>query len=152
MKKIFLLAVSFWLLAVSVKAQTTLKILGTDGAVRTGVHTNSDTTYHWVDLNSEVNNFDILTFVVKGTKASGTVGGAVTLWGSVDNSRWFAVYGASTAAMADTVTTQSLSDANNDKVFLVNKTRFRYYRLRIYSTGTESATYACYLLGRKPSK
>lgn len=144
---IFMLATIFFS-ATKAGAQTTLTQTSTAGVAKT-THTNADTSYHSIDLAGNTNNFNILTFTVKGTKTLGTVGGTVTLWGSNDNSRWFAVYGASTAAMSDTVTTQSLADSDNDKVFLVTGTRFRYYRVKVITSGTQVSTYVCKLLARK---
>lgn len=144
----FLSIVLFSALAFTAQAQITLTEKDPAGATST-VNTNADTSYHSVDLGGQNNNFEYLTFSIKGTKTSGTVAGAITLWGSNDNSKWFAVYGASTSQMADTVTTQSLSDGDNDKIFIVNKTRFRYYRVRVITTGTQVSAYDCLMLGRK---
>lgn len=155
MKKLFsiilLATLTFGTIAfssVKAKAQTTMAQTDPAGATST-VNTNADTSYHSITLTGNTNNFNELNFSIKGTKTSGTVAGAVTLWGSVDNSRWFAVYGASTAAMADTVTTQSLTDASVDLQFIVNKTRYAYYRVRVITSGTQVSSYACKLLGRK---
>lgn len=134
--------------SISLKAQTTMTQTDPSGAAAT-VNTNVDTSYHTVTLAGQTNNYQHLTFTIKGTKTSGTVGGAVTLWGSNDNSRWFAVYGASTAAKSDTVTTQSLSNGDNDLQFLVTGTDYVYYRVRVITSGTQVSSYVCKLLGRK---
>lgn len=155
MKKLFsfilLASLTFGAVALSsykAKAQSLLAQTDPAGATST-VNTNADTSYHTVDLPGQTNNYSVLGFFIKGTKTSGTVGGAVTLWGSVDNVRWYAVYGASTAAFADTVTTKTLTDGDVDFCFLVDKTRFRYYRVRVITSGTQVSTYAVRLLGRK---
>lgn len=129
-------------------AQVTMAQTDPAGASAT-VNTNADTSYHTVDLAGQTNNYNTLSFFIKGTKTSGTVAGNVTLWGSADNSRWYAVYGASTAAFADTVTTKTLTDGDVDFQFLVNKTYYRYYRVRVITSGTQVSSYVCRLLGRK---
>ncbi len=133
--------------------QAQITMTETDPAGNTStVNTNADTSYHFADLSGEVNNFDIITITIKGTKTSGTVGGAVTLWGSNDNVRWYPLYGASTSAFADTVTSQALSNGDVDLQFLLNKTRYRYVRTRVITTGTQVSSYDCLLLGRKEPK
>jgi hypothetical protein len=134
--------------ATNLNAQVTMAETDPAGATST-VNTNADTSYHTIQLAGQTNNHELLTFIIKGTKTSGTVAGTVTLWGSNDNSRWFAVYGASTAALSDTVTTQNLTDASVDLSFHVNKTRFRYYRIRVITSGTQVSAYDCTVLGRK---
>jgi len=135
-------------LAVGANAQQTLTQTDPAGAAAT-VNTNADTSYHTVDLAGQSRNFEWLNFVVKGTKTSGTVGGAVTLWGSMDNSRWYAVYGYTNADADSLITSQSLTDASVDLIFHVPQTKFRYYRVRVITTGTQVSAYDCYHLGRK---
>lgn len=131
------------------QAQSTMAETDPSGATST-VNTNGDTSYHTISLAGQTFNYELLTFTIKGTKNSGAIsGGAATLWGSNDNSRWYAVYGSSTAAMADTVTSISLTDASVDLQFLVSHTRYKYYRIRIITTGTQSSAYDCLMLGRK---
>ena len=137
---ILLLAISFQLPAFS---QSTMTIYGTSGSTRTGVHTNADTTYQQSDLAGNINNFKTISIVLKGTKTSGTVGGTAVSFGSLDGSRWFQIYD------KDSVSSQSFSNGDNSMVWQFDDTRWRYYRIRIYSTGTEVATYSCLLLGRK---
>lgn len=152
MKKAFIIAIlSFAAVAFTsytVKAQSLMAQTDPAGSTAT-VNTNADTSYHTIDLAGQTNNFNYLSFFIKGTKTSGTVAGAVTLWGSADNVRWYAVYGASTAQFADTVTTKTLTDGDVDFQFLVNKTFYRYYRVRVITSGTQVSSYACRLLGRK---
>lgn len=129
-------------------AQTTMAQTDPAGASAT-VNTNADTSYHLIDLPGQTNNFNTLSFFIKGTKTSGTVAGNVTLWGSADNVRWYPVYGYSTAAMSDTVTTKTLTDGDVDFQFLVRNTFYRYYRIRVITSGTQVSSYVCRLLGRK---
>lgn len=155
MKKLFsiilLASLTFGAVALSAhnaSAQVTMTQTDPAGASAT-VNTNADTSYHLVDLAGQTNNYNVLGVFIKGTKTSGTVAGAVTLWGSIDNSRWYAVYGASTSQLADTVTSQTLTDGDVDFQFLVDKTRYRYYRVRVITTGTQVSSYVCKALGRK---
>lgn len=155
MKKLFSLIVLISLImgamlmsASKANAQITMAQTDPAGASAT-VNTNADTSYHTVDLPGQTNNYNTLSFFIKGTKTSGTVAGTVTLWGSADNVRWYPVYGYSTAEFADTITTKSLTDGDVDFAFHVNKTWFRYYRVRVITTGTQVSSYVCRLLGRK---
>lgn len=134
--------------AMAANSQVVMTQTDPAGAAAT-VNTNGDTSYHKVDLAGQTFNYQYVTITVAGTKTSGTVAGTVTLWGSNDNSRWFAAYGSSTAALSDTVTTQNLTDADNNLQFLVTGTRYRYYRVRVITTGTQVSSYVCRLLGRK---
>lgn len=152
MKKLLsiLLLVAFVMSAsISTSAQSLMAETDPAGATST-VNTNGDTSYHTISMPGQTFNYDLLTFTIKGTKLTGTIsGGAATLWGSNDNVRWYAVYGSSTAAMADTVTTISLTDASVDLAFHVTKTRFVYYRIRVITTGTQTSGYDCRVFGRK---
>lgn len=148
MKKLFSIILALSLFAFTADAQQTLTQTDPAGA-SASVNTNADTSYHTVDLAGQTRNYEWLNFVTKGTKTSGTVAGTVTLWGSMDNSRWIAVYGSSTTALSDTVTTQNLSDGDTNLSFFVRNTHFRYYRVRVITTGTQVSSYVTYLLGRK---
>lgn len=148
MKKLLILALLIGFATFVCEAQVTMTQTDPAGASAT-VNTNADTSYHSIQLAGQTNNFNTLTFIVKGTKTSGTVGGTVTLWGSNDNSRWFAVYGGTPAVPDTLLTSQSLSNGDNDLVYLVDKTYFRYYRVRVITTGTQVSSYVCTLLGRK---
>jgi len=148
MKKLLLITLLIGFCSLVSNAQTTMTQTDPAGASAT-VNTNADTSYHLAQLAGQTNNFNELTFVLKGTKTSGTVGGTATLWGSNDNSRWFAVYG-STPAVPDTlITSVTLANSDNDGIIIVDKTRFRYYRWRVITTGTQVSSYVCTVLGRK---
>lgn len=149
MKKLFsIILLLVALTAFKADAQTTLTQTDPAGASAT-VNTNADTSYHTIDLAGQTRNYEWLNFAIKGTKTSGTVAGAVTLWGSMDNSRWYAVYGYTNADADSLITSQALTDASVDLVFHVNYTKFRYYRVRVITTGTQVSSYVAYLLGRK---
>lgn len=141
MKKI-ILSLSF-LMAVTVAfSQSVMTSTGTSGAAKT-IHTNADTSYHKTDLNGPINNFNYITIVLAGTKTSGTVGGTAVLQGSMDNSRWINV--TDTAGKGS----QTIANSDNDLVWEILGNRYRYYRVRIYTTGTQVSSYVCRLLGRK---
>lgn len=155
MKKLFSIAILFTLTfgavvfsTANVKAQTTLAQTDPAGASAT-VNTNADTSYHLIDMAGNNNNFKYLNFVIKGTKTSGTVAGAITLWGSIDNSRFFPVYAQTNASSVDTTTSIALTDASVDACFIVSGTKWRYYRVRVITTGTQVSSYVVKLLGRK---
>lgn len=113
------------------------------------VNTNADTSYHSVYLPGQTNNFNTITFTLKGTKTSGTVGGTATLWGSNDNVRWVAVYGGTPAVPDTLVTSVTLTNGDNDINLLVDKTYFSRYRWRVITSGTQVSSYVGYILGRK---
>lgn len=113
------------------------------------VNTNADTSYHTIDLPGQTFNYKYLTFVLKGTKTSGTVLGVANLYGSHDNSRWFPVYASKDGKLADTTTIQGIGDTDADLLWIVQGTKFRYYRVRVITQGTQVSSYICRLLGRK---
>lgn len=148
MKKLLFIAFLIGFCSFVSHSQVTMTQTDPAGASAT-VNTNADTSYHTIQLAGQTNNFNTLTFVVKGTKTSGTVGGAVTLWASNDNSRWIPVYGGTPAVPDTLITSVSLTNGDNDVVFLVDKTYFRYYRVRVITSGTQVSSYVATLLGRK---
>jgi hypothetical protein len=141
MKKLFAFLLSFCLLVV-LNAQTTLTQTGTSGAAKT-THTNADTSYHLGTLTGSTNSFDIITINLIGTKTSGTVGGTAVPFGSLDGTNWFQLYD------KDSTSSQSLSDGANLLKWQFDKTRWAYYRIRVYTTGTQVSAYTAKLLGRK---
>lgn len=128
--------------APAVTAQSTMAQKSTAGVTKT-THTNADTSYHSIDLGGEATNYDLLTIQLTGTKTSGTVGGTAVPYGSLDNSRWFQLYD------KDSVSSKTLANSNNEFVWQFDKTRFRYYRMIVITTGTQVSAYTNYLLGRK---
>jgi environmental stress-induced protein Ves len=102
--------------------------------------TNADTSTHQLDLAGQINNFEVITVQVIGTKTSGTVAGTAVLTGSLDGTNYFAV-GADTLTLANVAT--------NSKVWQVDKSRYRYYRVKVITSGTQVSSYVCKLFGRK---
>lgn len=142
MKKFLILSTMLVFFLANINAQSIMTQTGTNGAAKT-THTDADTSYHKSDLAGQTLNFNLITIALAGTKTSGTVGGTAVPFGSLDGSRWFQLYD------KDSVSSQNLSNGDNNLVWRFNQTWWRYYRIRIYSTGTEVATYVCRLLGRK---
>jgi len=125
-----------------VNAQVVMTETDPAGAAST-VNTNADTSYHTVSLAGQTFNYQLLQFVLAGTKTSGTVAGTAVLLDSVDNSRWFALTDSAGVA------TQNLTDGDTNFKWEVLGTRWRYYRIRVITTGTQVSAYDCRLLGRK---
>lgn len=148
MKKLFTFlltaALAFAFTAAPTKghAQSVMTQTSTAGATKS-VNTNADTSYHTLDLGGSAFNYRYITIALAGTKTSGTVGGNAIVQASLDNSRWF------TIGDSSGVTTQTLSDGNNDKKWEFNSTKWRYYRVRVATSGTQVSSYVCRLLGRK---
>lgn len=141
MKKLLFLAVTVFTISTAF-SQTTMVQTGTSGAAKT-THTDADTSYHKATLTGTLNNYDIITIQCIGTKTSGTVGGTCVPFGSLDGTNWFQIYD------KDSVSSQSLSNGNNALKWQFDKTRWQYYRIRIYTTGTQASSYICKLFGRK---
>lgn len=148
MKKLLFVAFLIGFCSFVSHSQVTMTQTDPAGASAT-VNTNADTSYHLVQLAGQTNNFNELTFTLKGTKTSGTVGGTATLWASNDNVRWYAVYGFTPAVPDTLITSITLANSDNDGIIIVDKTRFRYYRWRVITTGTQVSSYVGYVLGRK---
>lgn len=133
---------------ISVKAQVAMAQTDPAGATST-VNTNADTSDHSITLAGQTFNYKYLTFTLAGTKTSGTVLGVAMLQGSDDNSRWFSVYASKDGKLADTTTIQGMTDTDNNLLWIVQGTKFKYYRIRVITQGTQVSSYACKMLGRK---
>ena len=145
MKKLLpILLIAIGSLSASVAhSQITMTCLSELSVSRTSTHTDADTTNHRVDLNGQTNNFNHILVVLAGVKLGGTVAGSAVLQGSVDNSNWFTVTDSTGTG------SQSLSNGNNNLQWRVPGTIYRYYRVRVITSGTQSSSYTCRLLGRK---
>jgi len=106
-------------------------------------NTNAVTQTHIATLGGEINNFDIMTIQVIGTKTSGTPAGTAVLYGSVDNSNYVAI-GADTLTIANQTT--------NSHYWYLTKTPYKYYKVAVATTGTQVSTWVAYLLGRKQAR
>lgn len=71
------------------------------------------------------------------TKISGTVGGTITLQGSLDGTNWKAVNTVGTQTAMATITA---TDANNTYHWILQGSPFQFYRVSWTGTGTMSAS------------
>lgn len=104
--------------------------------------TNSATSYLTIPVTKWYNTMAIQSVV---TKISGTVGGTVTLQGSIDGTNFSTVNSTYVDASSYTPTDQ----ATNSKIFIVMGSPYRFYRVSYTGTGTMSASHKAIIL---PSK
>lgn len=97
--------------------------------------TNADTLYYDYRINGSK---AVNTVEIKINKTSGTVAGAVIIYGSID--------GGLTWAQIDTDT---LTDATNQYWYILQHNDYRDYRIRIVTSGTQASWAAAYLLYRQ---
>ena len=104
--------------------------------------TNIDatTTTHTANLAGDLNTFETITIQAVGTKVSGTVAGTAILYGSIDGTTYHAI-GADTLTLANVAT--------NSKIWTLDKTRYKYYRVSVATTGTQKSVWKVWLLGRR---
>jgi hypothetical protein len=86
------------------------------------------------------------TIQVNVTKISGTVGGTISLQGSLDGTNWKALNTAETQTALATVTA---TDATNVYHWRLNGSPFLYYRVSWTGTGTMSASFSASLYRNK---
>lgn len=86
------------------------------------------------------------TFWVAVTKISGTVGGTITLQGSLDGTNWKAVNTPNTATALATITA---TDASNTYHWIISGSPFKYYRVSWTGTGTMSASFTAQMFRSK---
>lgn len=133
---VFLLSAAILLFSIPAKSQITL-------TPSSATNTNAVTQTHLATLGGEINNFDIMTLQVIGTKVSGTPAGTVVVYGSIDNSNYVAI-GADTLTIANQTT--------NSHYWYFTKTLYKYYKVAVVTTGTQVSTWVAYLLGRKQAR
>ena len=86
------------------------------------------------------------TIWVTVTKISGTVGGTISLQGSLDGTAWKAVNTPNTATALATFTA---SDASATYHWVISGSPFLYYRVNYVGTGTMSASFSAQLFRSK---
>jgi hypothetical protein len=86
------------------------------------------------------------TIQVNVTKISGTVGGTISLQGSLDGTNWKALNTAETQTALPTVTA---TDATNVYHCRLNGSPFLYYRVSWTGTGTMAASFSASLYRNK---
>ena len=115
---------------------------------------NTDTTYLYFTANGAAYN---MHFKAVYTRISGTAGGTLLFQASDDNSNWFTlannVEGMVTSQYADTATFSSLSSGSSTKDFFYVGTKaykFKYFRIRLITSGTQTGSFAGTTYYRKP--
>jgi len=86
------------------------------------------------------------TVWVAVTKLSGTVGGTLTLQGSIDGTNWKALNTPNTATALATITA---TDASNTYHWIISGSPMPYYRVSWTGTGTMSASFTAKLFRSK---
>lgn len=86
------------------------------------------------------------TIWVSVTKISGTVGGTITLQGSIDGTNWKALNTVGTQTAMATITA---TDASNTYHWILSGSPFPYYRVSWTGTGTMSASFTAKLFRAK---
>jgi len=86
------------------------------------------------------------TIWVAVTKISGTVGGTITLQGSLDGTNFKALYTLNTATALPTFTA---TDASNTYHWIITGSPMRYYRVSWTGTGTMAASFTAKMFRSK---
>jgi len=86
------------------------------------------------------------TFWVSVTKLTGTVGGTISLQGSIDGTNWKALYALNTATALATFTA---TDATNTYHWIISGSPMPYYRVSWTGTGTMSASFGAKMFRSK---
>jgi len=140
MKKIILgLLVCFALCSTQNASAQVITMGGSDGAV-----VNTATAYNTQKVDGGFTYACVQTVI---TKVSGTVGGTVTLQGSVDGVNYETV---DLSYISDSIATFTPTNvATNSVIFKMNGAPYGYYRIKYVGTGTMSATVTSYFIGKK---
>ena len=143
MKKFYNILLSIALVAIAVVAQaqvlTFYQPLGSSLTIDNV--TNTGTAY--VSTLVPMERFkESTTIQVTVTKISGTVGGTISLQGSLDGINFKAIPTAETATALATITA---ADASSTYHWRLNGSPFRYYRVSWTGTGTMSASFGATL-------
>lgn len=144
MKKIFLV-LSLCAIALSGFAQGAGKLvdLTSEFALTRDTVVNTATVFLTTGRIAGVSG--VVTVQVNVTKISGTVGGTISLQGSLDGTNFKALNTAETQTALATVTA---TDASNVYHWRLSSSPFTYYRVSWTGTGTMSASFTSKLLAR----
>lgn len=117
----------------------------------TGQYTTGDTVVNTASKTCSlkvVKSYKSTTIQANIVKVSGTVGGTLTLQGSVDGVNYVT---ADTAAFVSdgSATYTATNSASQSKVWVINGSPYVWYRLSYTGTGTMSAILKGYLLPRE---
>jgi len=140
MKKTFII-LFFALVAFASNAQTSdfFNPLGTN--IKSDTVTNTATAYLSTRIMVAKNSPSTIWVAV--TKISGTVGGTITLQGSLDGTNWKAI---NTPETATALATFTATDATNTYHWRLNSSPFLYYRVSWTGTGTMAASFIAKIL------
>ncbi len=142
MKRIFL-ALAIFACALGAFAQPiNYSMTGSHAALDTVTNTGTTT---WTSARVPAGGALTATVYVSVTKISGTVGGTITLQGSVDGTTWKAMNTADTQTALATITA---TDATNTYHWRLTVNSFPYYRVSWTGTGTMAASATCRVLTR----
>jgi hypothetical protein len=141
MKKIVLLLIAFLFFAISSEAQTFTMTGSADTVVNTATKACSLKTVH---------SYKQISIQAVITKISGTVGGTLTLLGSIDGTNYINVDTATfvNSGLAATYTATNTTGAQS-KVWIINNNPYLWFKLSYTGTGTMSASLKGYLLPRE---
>jgi pheromone shutdown protein TraB len=125
-----------------IESKAQVKNLLSTYSLSTDTVTNAGTSYLTVQNKGEAG---ATTIQVNVTKVSGTVGGTISLLGSLDGTNFKALNTEETQTALATITA---TDANNVYHWRLNGNPFLYYRVSWTGTGTMVATFSASLLSR----
>lgn len=143
MKKL-LLALAIVACSLGVQAQNVIYDLKSVYSLNSDTVTNTGT----VTLTSArvpVSNGANATVYIAVTKISGTVGGTISLLGSIDGTNFKALNTVDTQTALATITA---TDASNTYHYRLSGNHFPYYRVSWTGTGTMSASFTSKVLTR----
>lgn len=141
MKKLFslLILMAFLLTLVNVQAQTSTMIQSGDTVINTATKACS---------LKVAQSYKKVTVQALITKISGTVGGTLTLQGSVDNGTTWSTVDSASFVSDGPATFTPTNVASQTKTWIINGSPYLWYKLSYTGTGTMSATLKGYLLPR----
>lgn len=152
MKKIFLISILMLsVLAGTVKGQSVIQSLYNTGTTHFVSDLNTVTAVKdtVVDTGSgalfskRIGGAGAVTIQVNVTKVSGTVGGTISLQGSLDGTNYKALNTEETQTALATITA---TDASNVYHWRLSKSPFLYYKVNWVGTGTMNATFTASIL------
>lgn len=136
-------AVAALLVAPHIEAQAQSRSLLSPYSLSSDTVTNGGTAY--LTIRGDQKNTSYTTIQVVVTKISGTVGGTISLQGSVDGTSYKALNTAETQTALATITA---TDASNVYHWRLTGNPFQYYRVSWTGTGTMAASFTSQLFSR----
>ena len=147
MKKFSLIAVALIIMVTvsSIESKGQIKDLKSVYSLNSDTVANTATIYLTSAINPSKDRVKTTETIVQVvvTKISGTVGGTISLLGSIDGTNFKALNTAETQTALATITA---TDASNVYHWRLNGNPFLYYRVSWTGTGTMSASFSAKLL------